>query len=112
MVDCNFAACEFALIGKHDDAGGNSSSAQQLRPMKGSSRDLVAPSSPATSPASSGLSISRRRNLGVSKIGKPLGRARLGRAYLAKERSSGFIRMLKVRYKPEPVNGKTQLTND
>jgi serine/threonine protein kinase len=112
MAECDFTTCGLALVGKHDDAGGESSSAQQLRPVEGSSRDRKASSSPATPPASAGLSVSRRGNLGVSKIGKPFGRARLGRACLAKERSSGFVRMLKVRYRFKLMDAKTQLTND
>lgn len=80
MGECDLTACELAIIGKRDEAGGSSSSAQQLRPVEGSSRDRKASSSPATPPASAGLSVSMRRELGVSKIGKLFGRARLGRA--------------------------------
>lgn len=112
IAKCNFAACELARVGKRDNAGGDSSSAQQLRPMKGSSRDRKASSSPATPSASAGLSVSMRRELGVSKISKSLGRARLSRVYLAKKRSFGFVRMLKVRYRFKLIDAKRQLTNN
>ena len=112
MAECDLAVREPTLghmefVGKRDHADGSSSSAQQLRPTDGSSRDLESSSSLVKPPVYPCPSALRRGNLGASKIGKPLGRARLDRTYLVKERSSGFTRMLKVRHKPELTDDKT-----
>lgn len=46
-------------------------------------------------------------HLGMFEIGKPLGKGKFGRVYLAKERSSGFICALKVLHKSE-LEGKVE----
>ncbi|CCC13972.1 hypothetical protein SMACR_08093 [Sordaria macrospora] len=44
-------------------------------------------------------------HLGMFEIGRPLGKGKFGRVYLARERSSGFICALKVLYKSELQHG-------
>ena len=44
-------------------------------------------------------------HLGMFEIGRPLGKGKFGRVYLARERSSGFICALKVLYKSELQGG-------
>jgi aurora kinase len=44
-------------------------------------------------------------HLGMFEIGKPLGKGKFGRVYLAKERSSGFVCALKVLHKSELQQG-------
>ncbi|KAL3442137.1 kinase-like domain-containing protein [Aspergillus insuetus] len=47
-------------------------------------------------------------HLGMFEIGKPLGKGKFGRVYLAKERSSGFVCALKVLHKSELQQGGVQ----
>ncbi|KAJ4360420.1 spindle assembly checkpoint kinase [Didymosphaeria variabile] len=47
-------------------------------------------------------------HLGMFEIGKPLGKGKFGRVYLAKERSSGFVCALKVLHKNELQQGKVE----
>jgi aurora kinase len=47
-------------------------------------------------------------NLGMFEIGKPLGKGKFGRVYLAKERTSGFVCALKVLHKAEIQQGKVE----
>ncbi|QDS69681.1 Serine/threonine-protein kinase ark1 [Venturia effusa] len=47
----------------------------------------------------------RQFHLGMFEIGKPLGKGKFGRVYLAKERSSGFVCALKVLHKSELQHG-------
>lgn len=42
------------------------------------------------------------------EIGKPLGKGKFGRVYLARERGSGFICALKVLYKAELQQGRVE----
>ncbi|KAK4114367.1 kinase-like protein [Canariomyces notabilis] len=44
-------------------------------------------------------------HLGMFEIGRPLGKGKFGRVYLARERTSGFICALKVLYKSELQQG-------
>lgn len=50
----------------------------------------------------------RHFHLGMFEIGKPLGKGKFGRVYLAKERSSGFVCALKVLHKVELQQGKVE----
>ncbi|KAJ5668828.1 Serine/threonine-protein kinase ark1 [Penicillium macrosclerotiorum] len=50
----------------------------------------------------------RQLHLGMFEIGKPLGKGKFGRVYLAKERSSGFVCALKVLHKSELQQGGVQ----
>ncbi|KAL6239180.1 hypothetical protein BDW75DRAFT_152704 [Aspergillus navahoensis] len=50
----------------------------------------------------------RKLHLGMFEIGKPLGKGKFGRVYLAKERSSGFVCALKVLHKSELQQGGVQ----
>jgi len=47
----------------------------------------------------------RKFHLGMFEIGKPLGKGKFGRVYLAKERNSSFICALKVLHKSELQHG-------
>ncbi len=47
-------------------------------------------------------------HLGMFEIGKPLGKGKFGRVYLAKERSSGFVCALKVLHKTELQQGRVE----
>ena len=47
-------------------------------------------------------------HLGMFEIGKPLGKGKFGRVYLAKEKSSGFVCALKVLHKSELQQGKVE----
>ena len=48
-------------------------------------------------------------HLGMFEIGKPLGKGKFGRVYLAKERSKGFVCALKVLHKSEIQQGRVEL---
>ena len=50
----------------------------------------------------------RKLHLGMFEIGKPLGKGKFGRVYLAKERSTGFVCALKVLHKSELQQGKVE----
>lgn len=50
----------------------------------------------------------RKFHLGMFEIGKPLGKGKFGRVYLAKEKSSGFVCALKVLHKSELQQGKVE----
>ncbi|KAG9780444.1 serine/threonine protein kinase, AGC family, partial [Aureobasidium melanogenum] len=47
-------------------------------------------------------------HLGMFEIGKPLGKGKFGRVYLARERSSSFVCALKVLHKSELQQGKVE----
>ena len=47
-------------------------------------------------------------HLGMFEIGKPLGKGKFGRVYLAKTRSTGFVCALKVLHKSELQQGKVE----
>lgn len=49
--------------------------------------------------------VPRQFHLGMFEIGRPLGKGKFGRVYLARERSSGFICALKVLHKNELQSG-------
>lgn len=52
--------------------------------------------------------VAKELHLGMFEIGKPLGKGKFGRVYLAKERSSGFVCALKVLHKSELQQGGVQ----
>ncbi|KAH8889546.1 serine/threonine-protein kinase [Thozetella sp. PMI_491] len=49
--------------------------------------------------------VPKQFHLGMFEIGRPLGKGKFGRVYLARERTSGFICGLKVLYKAELQHG-------
>ncbi|KAK0629845.1 kinase-like domain-containing protein [Bombardia bombarda] len=49
--------------------------------------------------------VPKQFHLGMFEIGRPLGKGKFGRVYLARERSSNFICALKVLYKSELQHG-------
>ncbi|KAK4249644.1 kinase-like domain-containing protein [Corynascus novoguineensis] len=49
--------------------------------------------------------VPKQFHLGMFEIGRPLGKGKFGRVYLARERSTGFICALKVLYKSELQQG-------
>jgi aurora kinase len=61
-----------------------------------------------TSTSLSEPSVPKELHLGMFEIGKPLGKGKFGRVYLAKERSSGFVCALKVLHKSELQQGGVQ----
>lgn len=50
----------------------------------------------------------KKFHLGMFEIGKPLGKGKFGRVYLAKEKSTGFVCALKVLHKSELQHGKVE----
>ncbi|KAI2607143.1 kinase-like domain-containing protein [Hypoxylon fragiforme] len=52
--------------------------------------------------------VIRRLHLGMFEIGKPLGKGKFGRVYLAREREHGFVCALKVLYKSELQQGRVE----
>jgi aurora kinase len=65
-------------------------------------------STPTESVLYSSLSTPKVWHLGLFEIGKPLGKGKFGRVYLAKEKSSGFVCALKVLNKSEMQQGKVE----
>ncbi|XXH05061.1 Mitochondrial inner membrane protease atp23 [Hypoxylon texense] len=53
-------------------------------------------------------SIPKQFHLGMFEIGRPLGKGKFGRVYLARERTSGFICALKVLHKGELQQGRVE----
>ncbi|KAF2705666.1 serine/threonine-protein kinase-like protein [Pleomassaria siparia CBS 279.74] len=53
-------------------------------------------------------SIAKQWSLPMFDIGKPLGKGKFGRVYLAKEKSTGFVCALKVLHKNEISQGKVE----
>lgn len=54
------------------------------------------------------LSLPKAFHLGMFEIGRPLGKGKFGRVYLARERKSGFICALKVLHKNEITLGRVE----
>jgi serine/threonine protein kinase len=50
----------------------------------------------------------REFHLGMFDIGKPLGKGKFGRVYLAQEKRTGFVCALKVMHKQELVSSKVE----
>ncbi|KAB8349856.1 hypothetical protein FH972_023869 [Carpinus fangiana] len=50
----------------------------------------------------------KKWHLGMFEIGKPLGKGKFGRVYLAKEKATGFVCALKVLHKSEIQQGKVE----
>lgn len=59
-------------------------------------------------PVQSQSSLPKKFHLGMFEIGKPLGKGKFGRVYLAKEKSTGFVCALKVLHKSELQHGKVE----
>lgn len=54
------------------------------------------------------LPHAKKFHLGMFEIGKPLGKGKFGRVYLAKEKNTGFVCALKVMHKSELQQGKVE----
>ncbi|KAJ5470025.1 hypothetical protein N7530_007382 [Penicillium desertorum] len=52
--------------------------------------------------------LPKELHLGMFEIGRPLGKGKFGRVYLARERESGFVCALKVLHKDEIRQGKVE----
>ncbi|EHA48999.1 Serine/threonine-protein kinase ark1 [Pyricularia oryzae] len=52
--------------------------------------------------------VPKEFHLGMFEIGRPLGKGKFGRVYLARERTTGFICALKVLYKKELESGSVE----
>ncbi|KAH6611926.1 serine/threonine-protein kinase 12 [Boeremia exigua] len=61
-----------------------------------------------TPPPPAAAAVPKQWHLGMFEIGKPLGKGKFGRVYLAKERTSGFVCALKVLHKSEIQQGKVE----
>lgn len=82
-------------------------------PGKGSQGSLVTRNTDENGERSSSAlydqpTVPKELHLGMFEIGKPLGKGKFGRVYLAKERSSGFVCALKVLHKSELQQGGVQ----
>ncbi|KAF2623690.1 serine/threonine-protein kinase-like protein [Macroventuria anomochaeta] len=83
-------------------AAAAAAAAQPARPSEGHRRTLT-DTAIYTQPATP-----KQWHLGMFEIGKPLGKGKFGRVYLAKERASGFVCALKVLHKSEIQQGKVE----
>ncbi|KAM5379563.1 hypothetical protein ACJZ2D_003911 [Fusarium nematophilum] len=54
------------------------------------------------------ISTPKQFHLGMFEIGRPLGKGKFGRVYLARERTTGFICALKVLHKTELQQGRVE----
>ncbi|RMJ03498.1 Serine/threonine-protein kinase ark1 [Fusarium euwallaceae] len=54
------------------------------------------------------ISVPKQLHLGMFEIGRPLGKGKFGRVYLARDRASGFICALKVLHKNELVQHRVE----
>jgi aurora kinase len=54
------------------------------------------------------LAAPKQFHLGMFEIGRPLGKGKFGRVYLARERSTGFVCALKTLYKSELQNSSAE----
>lgn len=74
-------------------------------PHKDQDTNSPSPSSPqkptTKSSTTKSATLYKHLHLGMFEIGRPMGKGKFGRVYLARERSSGFICALKVLYKTE-----------
>ncbi|EKJ72972.1 hypothetical protein FPSE_06868 [Fusarium pseudograminearum CS3096] len=77
-------------------------------PHQDQDTNSLSPSSPQKPPtksssplATKSATLYKHLHLGMFEIGRPMGKGKFGRVYLARERSSGFICALKVLYKTE-----------
>ncbi|KAK5111512.1 Serine/threonine-protein kinase ark1 [Meristemomyces frigidus] len=77
---------------------------QQQRPSAESRPSDPDPLTPPTEPKAK----AKQFHLGMFEIGKPLGKGKFGRVYLARERSTGFVCALKVLHKSELQQGKVE----
>nr|POE87922.1 serine/threonine-protein kinase ark1 [Quercus suber] len=78
---------------------------QQLQRNSG---DAQLPGSDPTSGYQEPITKPKQFHLGMFEIGKPLGKGKFGRVYLARERSTNFICALKVLHKSELQQGKVE----
>jgi aurora kinase len=80
------------------------------KPTSASSRssDELVKTDQNTTPLYSQPTTPKQFHLGMFEIGRPLGKGKFGRVYLARERSTGFICALKVLHKSELQEGKVE----
>ena len=102
----------------------NKNTVNTITTVAGSSQEPASPSrKPTTSYRDSeqAVRVERKSNpmyqepapvkqfhLGMFEIGRPLGKGKFGRVYLARERSTGFVCALKVLHKNEIQKGKVE----
>jgi aurora kinase len=79
--------------------------------IAGSSRgsDEVVKVERKSNPIYEQLAAPKQFHLGMFEIGRPLGKGKFGRVYLARERSSGFVCALKVLHKNELQQGRVEM---
>lgn len=80
---------------------------QAAQQQRSSAESRPSDPDPATVVAQAKLK-EKQFHLGMFEIGKPLGKGKFGRVYLARERSTGFVCALKVLHKSELQQGKVE----
>jgi aurora kinase len=88
----------------------NGTGSPPRKAISGSSRgsDEVIKVERKSNPMYEQLAAPKQFHLGMFEIGRPLGKGKFGRVYLARERSSGFVCALKVLHKNELQQGKVE----
>ncbi|KAI9803318.1 MAG: hypothetical protein M1825_002109 [Sarcosagium campestre] len=86
----------------------SSASSFETSTTKRTSADLTAGSAPARSGAVFVPPPGNKYKLSQFEMGRPLGKGKFGRVYLAKQKSTGFICAIKVLHKPELRQGKVE----
>ncbi|KAF4555543.1 Serine/threonine-protein kinase ark1-like protein [Elsinoe fawcettii] len=89
-------AATFAKITLPSQAAQRNSDAER----KSEASNYLAPAQQPTMP--------KQFHLGMFEIGKPLGKGKFGRVYLAREKTTGFVCALKVLHKSELQQGKVE----
>ncbi|KAF2485219.1 serine/threonine-protein kinase 12 [Neohortaea acidophila] len=85
-----------------------SQAAQHQQRHSAESRDSEAEPITLLLPADTKLLKPKNFHLGMFEIGKPLGKGKFGRVYLARDRSTGFVCALKVLHKSELQQNKVE----
>jgi len=85
-----------------------SQAAQQQQPQHRSTAESRPSTSELDPPPADAKPKPKQFHLGMFEIGKPLGKGKFGRVYLARERSTGFVCALKVLHKAELAQGKVE----
>jgi aurora kinase len=75
--------------------------------QRSSAEARISDSDPLSQPQNPGQPA-KTFHLGMFEIGKPLGKGKFGRVYLARERSTGFVCALKVLHKSELQQGRVE----
>ncbi|KAK6348263.1 spindle assembly checkpoint kinase [Orbilia javanica] len=88
-----------AIIDDHDDVSTAPKNSLQVAPRRSDPSNNIPPQV---------SSNTKPMHLGMFEIGRPLGKGKFGRVYLAKERKTGFVCALKVLHKNELQTGRVE----